>query len=1406
MVLPATAQKEKPLRIFIRAGQKTHGTGEHDYPRFLQDWTRLLNERGAVATGALRFPTREELDHTDVLLLYAGDGANIAPEDRKNLERFMRRGGGLVALHDAICGTNADWFKTITGGAKQHGVTNWSRGVTGLYFQDYPHPITQGISNFDLDDELFYQLHLMPNVKVLATTFHTAREVVPQMWVYEKGRSRAFVSLQGHYYASFGLPHYRGLLLRGLAWAGRREVNQLLRPEELTSFRYPAGGPTAPELAAKKIIVQPDFNLSLVAAEPLVVKPVAIDWDPSGRLWVAITPEYPFKQDPKAPGRDALLVLEDTNGDGRMDKRAVFSTGLNLVTSFVFHRDGVIVAQAPQILLLRDTNGDGQADRREVLFDGFGHYDTHAVINNFRWGLDGWVYGCQGYSGTDSTNIVNARGQRFGKIGNGIFRFKPDGSAIEQVSSYSGNSWGIDFSIDGELFFSMANGPHLNHVVMPERYLSRGRLANATSDKAIPDHQRVSAIFNDQREEYAQVSPVGVFTAAAGCTIYEGGAWPEKYHGSSFVAEPTVHVLHEDILSRSESPTYEATRRDDAEFMAGTDLWFRPIDSRVGPDGALYVLDFYNQAITHNDLRGVEHGKGNAAIRPDRDHQNGRIWRVQHKAARLNPVPPLASGRASDLVNALEHPNAWVRLTAQRLLVERPDPAAIPGLVGLLASNRLMHVRIHALWTLHQLGALTESNLVAALGDAHPSVQNNALRVVPELRAAPGSNVITAVVKLLKDTAERTRLDALLALTQWPPTKESVSAVHKLFPDLKDAWTKSAVLGMARLSPTNFIRSSFASDKPDSFRELVTPLVEDFIFARNEPAAAWVLAHASRQAPGTDKLKISVLQTFSKYLSEFAPASSTNLEAVIRSFLKTDNRALKVAAYPLVTHYDRNGSLAEELATLRKGLLADLEKDKMKDEDRNALITQVMNIEAMHPEILVRLDALLHKGVSKEVQKHLIAELAHTTNALAADALLNNYAKLTVENRASALAMLLRRREWALALLAALQNKSIPLADLGAQAPSRLLNHPDPVVSRRAASVLEGLRGPFLREREVVIARFRPLLDKPADTKNGKELFEKNCAICHKFGDKGKDLGPNLTGVGLHGESVLLTHILDPNRVVEGNFVAYNVITKKSEEYTGLIKTENSEKVVLNNVEGEVEIRRADMESITSSRLSFMPDGLEALGEKNIRDIVGYLAANIPRGFRPLDLTKAFTADSRLGLYNVQGPNPSLAFKQYGIVMVDNIPFNIANPAVTPGGRNVVVLRGGTGFAKTLPQRVEFNVGTKASKIYVLGGVAGWGFPWGDPDAQDVPAAKARLLYADGRSEEIIWKNGEEFADYVRPYEVPGSKSAGDLLNVGQLRWFAIVPKRSAEIRSIVLESFDNQIAPTFVAMTAQFE
>ncbi len=231
---PLAAEDAQPLRVFIRASQKTHGPGAHDYPRFLEDWKKLLNDRGAVADGALRPPTDAELAKTDVLLLYASDGTNIDPEDRSRLESFLKRGGGLVSLHDSICGTNTDWFASIAGGAKQHGEMNWKTGPLKLQFKDRSHPIVQGLDDFEMDDEMFFRLRMAPGVHILATAARTADETVPQLWVMEKslpqGRPyRAFVSLQGHWYERFSQPEYQRLLLRAIAWAGRRPVDSLAR-------------------------------------------------------------------------------------------------------------------------------------------------------------------------------------------------------------------------------------------------------------------------------------------------------------------------------------------------------------------------------------------------------------------------------------------------------------------------------------------------------------------------------------------------------------------------------------------------------------------------------------------------------------------------------------------------------------------------------------------------------------------------------------------------------------------------------------------------------------------------------------------------------------------------------------------------------------------------------------------------------------------------------------------------------------------------------------------------------------------------------------------------------------------------------------------------------------------------
>ena len=657
LVAAVPAAQTEPLRVCLRAGPKTHGAGEHDHPRFLDEWTRLLAERGCRVQGALEFPGEEALAASDVLVLYAADGAAIHGDERARLERFLGRGGGLVVLHDAVCGDDPQWFKTVAGGAWEHGHSKYLEGEIGLCFADREHPITRGAANFDLEDEIYWDLHLDPGAHVLGHAFHTPFDVTPQMWVYERGATRAFVSIQGHEWTTFSNPAWRTLILRGIAWAGRREADALVTPEEIAGLRYPPGGPRAPETAAQSFALHPDFEITLVAAEPLVVNPISLDWDPAGRMWVALTPGYPEKERFSGfPARDSIVILEDRDGDGRMDGKQVFAEGLDLVTSLVFQGDGVIVSQAPEIQMLRDTDGDDRADQRVVLFEGFGFGDTHAVISNLRWGLDGWIYGTQGYSGNASQHVVGQDGVDHGKIGNGVFRFRPDGSAIEMVASYRDNTWGLDFSWDGELFFTMANGSHLRHVVLGDAELARGRLGSIESWLDVTDHDRVFPLRSHERPPYQQIDFVGGFTAAAGACLYTGGAWPAEYDGDHFTCEPTVNLVHHDSLE-AQGVTYRASKAREAEFLASKDLWFRPVHLRVGPDGALYLLDFYNQAAVHNDTRGPEHGPTNAAVRPDRDHEHGRIWRIQHRAAR--PSVALARGESEPtLAELVEDPHA----------------------------------------------------------------------------------------------------------------------------------------------------------------------------------------------------------------------------------------------------------------------------------------------------------------------------------------------------------------------------------------------------------------------------------------------------------------------------------------------------------------------------------------------------------------------------------------------------------------------------------------------------------------------------------------------------------------------------------------------------------------------------
>jgi putative membrane-bound dehydrogenase-like protein len=1392
---PAQDNNQAPLRIFIRAGAKTHGPGEHDHPQFLKDWTELLRSRGCTVDGALQFPTAEQLEKTDVLVIFAAEGGTIAPADRANLEAFTKRGGGIVAIHDSVCGTDPQWFKTVIGGAWEHGKSKFLNGMLGIYVQDYPHEITRGVSNFMMDDEIYWDLHLMPEAKVIGTAFRTPHEITPQMWVYEKDNYRAFVNIQGHKYASFSLPHYRALLLRGIAWAGKRPVDSLVSKDELASLAYPPGGPTAPALSRDKITIDKDFDLSLVLAEPDVVKPISMSWDPKGRLWVAQTPGYPQKAATWGTRPHDSIVYYDRKPDGTPGKKTVFYDALDLVTSFVLHRDGVIVMQAPDIILLRDTDGDGICDKRETLFTGFGNGDTHAVASNLRWGQDGWIYATQGYSGGGSKHVTNAKGVDFGSIPNGIFRFKPDGSAMEMVCAYGANTWGLDFTWDNELFYTMANESHLRHLIVSDSVLAKGRVGKIESWKQINDHRDSNPIVKQTLMPYLQIDCVGGFTAASGSMIYDGGAWPDEYRSRHFVCECTVNLVHQDQLT-PDGVTFRGSKVKTEEIVAGSDLWFRPIDTQVGPDGAMYILDFYNQAVVHNDTRGPRHGPFNAAVRPDRDHEHGRIWRLQYKEAKTLPAADFTS--VAGLVKALEHPNRWDRLTAQRLLVEQGAGAA--ELSALLKSPSKPEAKVLALWTLERLGKITEDEILAALNDADAGVRKNAARIAGLV--AKGDLLQSTLLAKLDDPDPRARLEKIIAIGNFPGSPATSAALLNINKTLTDPWSKSAVLGALGASPLETLMAAVETKDSGLAEELAG------IIGNKQDAALAAKAVVSLAGKPADAAVAAALVRLAKTLKpEVAPAMTPELQKALDALLTSSDPAVAGAGLPFAARWVKDDSMAKTLEPVVSSLLKTIGDKSKSDEVRAQSLTSVLSIVSARGKSIEAGAQLLEPGTSLDLQRSAIESLGATADPAAAAALVASYPKLSSQMRDVAMAQLLKRTEWTTFLVGELEAKHIKPNDLGPNAIFRLRTHPDRSVSKKANAVLDAILGNQSMAKQKIIDALYPQIEPMGNVAKGKALFTENCLKCHGYKGEGRSIAPDLTGMGVHGKMELLVNVIDPNRVVETNYISFNVRLKNGDVFNGLVAKETKDMVVLKNNEGDREIRRSDIDLMQSTGLSLMPEGLEALGVDAIRDILSFLVSEAGN-FRLVDLQTAFCASSVKGLYDpVREPN-NLRLKKFGLATVEGIPFQVMDPSKSLNGNNAIVLKGGAQpdwYCKTtMPQSVDIPMGFACSQIHVLGGIAAWGTLEGK---KGKPVVRVTYHYADGKTETTQLYDGVEFSDWIKRVDVPGSKFIDGLLEPGargQLRWFTMKPSRKDVIHHLTLESFDNTMAPTFLAMTAE--
>jgi putative membrane-bound dehydrogenase-like protein len=1448
-----TVSAADPLRVFIRAGVKTHGPGQHDHPQFLKDWVPLLNARGLKADGAMTFPTSAQLEATDVLIIFAADGMKITGGDRENFEKFLKRGGGVVVLHDGVVSAEEnEWCKKVIGGAwiwpknaPEKKPTKWLESFVGLYFVDNDHPITRGISNFDWKDEIYYDLDMAADAHVLASSFHDVHTIAPQLWTYEKtleGGSkpyRAFVSIPGHEYVSFGTPHYRAILMRGIAWAGgRANADEFCAKEELASLLYPPGGPTPAAKAVKNFTLHPEFNISLCADENVSEKIMSLDWDERGRLWVAETPEYPggrtvnkndlnaypnrrldpehFPVNGKEPRKptDRISMLEDTDGDGVMDKRTIFYEGLERVTSLVFYKDGVIVAQAPDFLWLRDTDGDGKADKVETILTGWGIGDTHAVTSNLRWGPDGWIYGSVGYS--RGVNMRSPKsGKSFGDIAAGIYRFRPDGSALEQIAAGGCNTWGCEVAPDGEIFFTTATcGEPICHVALPEKFLARGNVGGHRAYSSIIEENKIFPPFKETRQPYVQIDWVNAWTAAAGSCIYDGGAWPAKWEPdgrySFFMSEATMHLFHHEFLDPNGS-TYQGHKeeaRKETHFLMSTDYWFRPIHSRVGPDGAMYVVDFYNQIAVHNDTRGprVGHGAHNAAVRPDRDHHFTRVYRVQHKEATALPPFKLDRNDPAGLVKMLEHPNGWVRTTANRLLYETEAAAATPALATLLKSGAGKYSRVQALYALNNLGRLDDELLLAAFADKDPAVRKNAARVTADRDTVP-AGAEKAIRALLDDKDGRVRMDAAMALGNFPPSRDIAEALVAAWPSASgDKYLQSALIGAATRHAGESVAAALAKGSVESHGDFVRHLVRT-VAVKGESAVLSKLVVQLAGVNGGDALKAIAVESLSANYKGAAPEWSDELQAALKKLISSESPAVAAAVIPVVGRWDKSGAMSGELKPLVASLTTRLSDTKLSDDDRAQAAVNLLGVRSMDPGVIPAVAKLLAPESSPTLQRRVAEALGGVPESAAGQALIVSYPKLSAPAQDTAFAQVLKRADWSTAFVNAVKTGDINWRALGPGPAFRLRTHSDKSVAKLASTVFDELRGPEAKEKDKLIAQYVSAVEKSGDLANGKALFEKNCAGCHKFKGAGRDLAPDLTGMGVHGAHDLLIHILDPNRVVEDNFISVSIDTKDGETYDGVVATENSSSVKLRNATSDVEIQKKNIAARRSTGRSLMPEGFEALGGDGLRDIIGYIASEEGK-YRIIDLHAAFTADSTKGIYATrESTRESLAFRKFGVVKAGDIPFDIVNPGKSANGNNVLVLKGGprNSISRQNAQSVDVPIGSlKASRIHILGNVAGWGYPAvSDP----VPVAKFTLAHADGETESFTLTNGFHVVDYINPeLECPGSKKTTGIVTDrnNQIRLLSKAVKGKAPITKLTIESFNNGVAATFAAITLE--
>ncbi len=954
--------------------------------------------------------------------------------------------------------------------------------------------------------------------------------------------------------------------------------------------------------------LDPRLEITLWAAEPDVVDPVALCWDAAGRAFVAECRDYPYGVGPDGKIGSTIRLLEDTDRDGKPDKATVFARDLSYVTSVTPWRDGVLAANAPDLTFLKDTDGDGVADERETILTGFQRGVSDSLFNSLRYGLDHRIHGANGGNG-GSLSSPRRPGEILA-LGNDDFALNPDTGAVERTGR-SGGGFGLVFDDFGRVFTTY-NINHLQHRFLSRRQADRfPGFASLDLTGSISDHEEMSRIFPISTALTRPNHPeqAGHFSAAGGMGRVASEAFPDELRGSIFVCDVVGNLVHRDLIV-PDGPVFRATRtaaEQTNEFLASRDPHFRPVGLETGPDGALYLLDMQRDVIEHPDYIP-------AKVREKQDvragEDRGRIYRIVPKGGLKPARQNLARAGEAELVRQLANENQWWRLTAQRLLLERRAAGSIPGLRQVVAGSPTAVARLHALWTLEGLGALRGEELRRGLADTHPGIRENALWLA-ERSVATNAALAEAALALTRDSQARVRFVAAQVAGAIPTPKGAGILADLWLRDSDFAWTRRAILSSLRPEfGAEFVRRVFSSPSlPTPNANLATSLRElaDLVGARalNDPSAAAQLV--DRLDSGLpEPARIAVWEGLATGITRsgakpvLPESSSRKIASAFSHAAQAERRSVWLLTRALGLPETVEQAEALVVARARAG-------DAAAPLESRLAAVRLLGL-APAAATAGQLVNLLDAREPREIQQAALAELRQHREPEVGAGLVAHWRALGPAIRTDALNVLLERRAFHEPLLRALENGSIAIGELNLDLEQRrrLLRGGTADIQQRAAKFIGDEE---YSSRKTLVTEWLAKLPAAGDAGRGRKFFNEACSRCHALGTVGKRVGPDLNGAAHRSVEDLLSNILDPNMAINPGFIAYTAETADGEAQTGLLQSESTDTVTLVMAdEFRVSLPRRSIRKLESSGRSLMPEGLESgRSPQDLRDLIAFL-------------------------------------------------------------------------------------------------------------------------------------------------------------------------------------------------------